>query len=958
MRAVPTFIAALLLTSPCWAEHATVQTDDLPSAGRVVITLAGVGPITVRQHGVVVDIAVPASNDVLAPGLVPRNVVSMVGAQGSAHMTVVAGAVAKAKQQGRTVVIFILDPVVRVRDAVTIASLHPNPGAPPAAPVVQEAAKPPVTETPQAPVVASAPPPPSTPEHPAEPSAAPPAKPQPSDAEPSPAPVEPTAAAAPPVAPSDKSPPSTDAPTTNEAAKAAPDGSAPTTVSPPSRPATRAFTVTAGPEVGAAAFRLGATGIVVFDDEVSLSDSDDAENTLTPTATSVQHGTIMSVPVADDEALTATRSDQAITIRIGAATGSPAATSAIPTGVQFQIAMPGRAMAVSDPVTGQTMLIGTTRQMNGQHANVDIGRSAPGYVLLSTWLGMALETSSDVIDIKASLLGYTLSVADKAATNATAPARLENQFNIPIAPVPVLLRQMNAQIASAAAAPIRARGPDRVAAARSMLALGMSSESEALLSLAATDDPRIARDPGTLALTGIAAVLAGRPAEAGGLDDPALPTGGDIALWRGLRDLAQDKPAPELAGAWPLLAAYPEAIRQQVAPIVMEAAAENGADIPAADMDGVSLALSRAMKLVHDGKTDEAIAALEAINNGRDERDSVRAAIALAELRFRAGRASAAETADQLERQTVRWRGDGQELTLRMRIAVLRSQANQWRAALESLRDTRAAFPDSKAKVAAAQAEVFRSLLAADSAKVAPLDLVLLAGEFADNLPDGSDGDRLAGLLADKLAALDLPTRAIAVLQTLYGKAQSSTARAEYGLSLAQMQLDAGDASAASATVSDLSGLPAGREEQRVMLVSRIKAAQGDFAGAATVLLTLSSPEADDMRAKFYAKAGDWQRSLDTLDGMVSARVPDTGDLNETQQDLVLREATAAVQAGNTDALRKLTRFDRRMMTPRAELFRVMTATAVKGPEDLPRSARELAMSKSLPERLSALKVR
>ena len=957
MRAIPTFIVAMLLTSPCWAEHATVQTNDLRSAGRVMITLAGVGRITVRQHGVLVDIAVPASNDVLAPGLVPRNVVSMVGAQGSAHLTVVAGAVAKAKQEGRTVVIFILDPVVRSRDAVTTAALHPNPGAP-AAPIVQEAAKPVPPETPPAPVVASAPPPPSAPEHPPEPSVIPPAKPQSLAAEPSQAAVGPMAAIPLHAAPSDKPAPTTDAPLASEAAKADSDSSAPATVLPPSRPATRAFTVNAGPEVGAAAFRLGAAGVVVFDDEVSLSDSEDAENTLTPAATLIQHGTIMSLPLADDEALTAIRSDQAITIRIGAATGSPAATSAIPTGVRFQIAMPGRAMAVSDPITGQTMLIGTTRQMDGQHATVEIGRSAPGYVLLPTWLGMAMETSSDVIDIKASISGYTLSVADKAATNATAPARLENQFNIPIEPVPVLLRQMNAQIASAAAAPIRGRGPDRVAAARSMLALGMSAESEALLSLAAIDDPRIARDPGTLALTGIAAVLAGRPAEAGGLDDPALPTGGDIALWRGLRDLAQDKPAPELAGAWPLLAAYPEAIRQQVAPIVMEAAAENGADVPAGDMDGVSLALSRALKLVHDGKTDEAIAALEAINDGRDERDSVHAAIALAELRFRAGRASAAETADQLERQTVRWRGDGQELTLRMRVAVLRSRANQWRAALESLRDTQAAFPESKAKVAAAQADVFRSLLAADSTKVAPLDLVLLAGEFADNLPDGSDGDRLAGLLADKLAALDLPTRAITVLQNLYGKAQSPIARAEYGLSLAQMQLDAGDAAAASATVSYLSGLPAAREEQRLMLLSRIKAAQGDFAGAATVLLTLSSPEADDLRAKFYAKAGDWQRSLDTLDGMVSARVPETGDLSEVQQDLVLREATAAVQAGNADALRKLTRFDRRMMQPRAELFRIMTATTVKGPEDLPRSARELAMSKSLPERLSALKVR
>ena len=655
-----------------------------------------------------------------------------------------------------------------------------------------------------------------------------------------------------------------------------------------------------------------------------------------------------------------TRSDDDLTVTVGAGIGSPAATSAVPAGIQFRVAKPGRVMAVSDPVSGQTMLIGTTRQVDGQHAKVDVGRAAPGYVMLPTWLGLALETSSDEIDLKVSLSGYTLAIADRAATNALAPARVENQFGIPIAQPAALVRQLNSQIASAAAAPVRGRGPDRVAAARTMLALGMSAEAEALLTLAATDDPNVARDRDTQALTGIAAVLAGRPTEAVGLDDVALPTGGDIALWRGLRDVAQGKSAPVLAGAWPLLAAYPDAIREQVAPDVIEAAAQNGADVPAADMEGPTLALSRALKLEHDGQTDAAIDAFTAVKDSRDERSSVRAAVDLAELRLKAGRATPAETAEQLERQTIRWRGDAQELALRIRVAELRSQSGQWRTALEQLRDTQVVFPESKDKLAAAKSAVFRSLLAADSSTIAPLEMVLLAGEFADGLPDGADGDRLAALVADKLTALDLPTRAIPVLKTLIDKAPSPTAKGEYTLRLAQMELDAGDAPAADTLLSalDTSELPAGREEQRTLLLSRIKAAQGNYAAAATVLLTLSTSEADDLRAKFYAKAGDWQRSLETLDGMMAARVPETGDLNEQQQDLVLRDTTAAVQAGNNDALRKLVRFDRRITPPRADLFHVLTATAVKGPEDLPRAARELAMAKLLPDRLTALKTR
>ena len=519
---------------------------------------------------------------------------------------------------------------------------------------------------------------------------------------------------------------------------------------------------------------------------------------------------------------------------------------------------------------------------------------------------------------------------------------------------------MNAQIASAAAAPVRARGPDRVAAARTMLALGMAAESEALLTLAATDDPAVARDPAVEALTAIAAVLAGRPADATGLDNPALSTNGDIALWRGLRDAAEGKAAPALAGSWPLLSAYPDAIRVRIAPSVMEAAASNGADVPASDMAGESLALARALKLIHDGMTDAAVTALTGIRDSRDERDSVRAAIALARLRLRIGQASPADTAEQLERQTIRWRGGPQELSLRLEAAQLRTQAGQWRAALGNLRDTLALFPDSRDKVEEAKTEVFRALLATSAPSVPPLEMVLIAGEFAGDLSDREAGDKLAGVLADKLVALDLPTRARPVLQGLMDKAATSTAKSEYGLRLAQIQLEAGDGAAAEALLSalDLSGMPASREEQRTVLLARAKAAKGDFSGAATSLLTLSTPEADDMRAKFYARAGDWQRSLETLDGIIAARVPETGMLDENQQDVVLRAATAAVQASDGDALKRLGRFDRRITAPRADLFRVLTASAIRSPEDLPRAARELAMSKTLPDRLNALRLR
>lgn len=915
MKSALAFCIALLVATPSWAERAPVQVGNHKNLGRVVISLGSTAPATVRQRGTRIDVSVAGDEDIATPDNVPRNVLSIVGAHGGARLTVLSGAKLKSKQEGRTLVIDVLDPASRSRDAALTMGSRPNPGKPPAPPE-------PVLST-TVPIIAE-----------------PVAEPK-------------TVEAAPP------SPPSEPVEAHPPASVLASDPAPPSSHAVPARPVVRSFTLRAGAEAGAAAFRRGDLGVVVIDDEAALTDAE-GEASLTPVVQPIQRGTLLTVPLAEDEALTLARSEGTLTVTVAAPTGSAAAMTAVPTGVQFQFAKPGRVMTVSDPVSGQTMLIGTTRQVDGEHARIEASRSAPGYTLLPTWLGIALDASADQIDLKASMSGYTLAVADKATTNAVAAARQENQFGIPVASTDVLVRQMNAQIASAAASPVRARGPDRVAAARTMLALGLSAEAEALLTLAATDDPAVARDPATMALAGIAAVLAGRPADASGLDSPALSTNGDIALWRGLRDVAEGKAAPALAGAWPLLSAYPDAIRAQIAPPVLESAAMNGADVPAADMAGEGLALARAFKLAHDGKDEAAVAALTSVRDSRDERDSVRAAIALAELRLRSGQATPADTADQLERQTIRWRGGAQELSLRLRVAELRTQANQWRVALEGLRDAQGLFPDAKAEIEQKKAEVFSSLLGTGAPGVPPLEMVLIAGEFASDLSDQEAGDKLAGVLADKLAALDLPARARPVLQKLMDKAATSAAKSEYGLRLAQMQLDSGDVSAAEALLSslDLNGLPAAREEQRTMLLARAKAAGGDFAGAAAALLPLSTPEADDMRAKFYARAGDWQRSLETLKGSVAARVPETGALDESQQDLVLRQATAAVQAGDGEALKQLSRFDRRITAPRADLFRILTASAIRSPEDLPRAARELAMSKTLPDRLNALRIR
>lgn len=914
-RAVPLSIM-LLAAGSARAEPIRVQVGDHANYGRLVFELNGPAKAKVVQTGDKLEISLPGET-ISTPTRVPRNVVGFSGGDGSATVTLVTGSRFKSVQTNRLLIVDVLDPASRAR---AVLGTRPNPDW-----TLSSTVKP-----------ADAPPPPN----------APPTRPTESPVKPIEIPAKPAEAPAKP-APADETQ-SAEAP-----APASPEGKDPASQSP------APIFVAAGPDVGAVAFRRGDLGIVVFDDRVDLTPgSDDG----TPDRASVQQlqgATILTLPLARDQALAVARDHNGWVIETGTHPATAAPQTAVPEGIAFQFGQSGRALTISDPVTGQTLLLGTLRTGGNDHTVIDTRRAATGYVLLPTWLGLALEVTSDDVDLRASQTGFTLKIPDRSAPGTAVVATRENQFRIPTGTSEALARQLNAQIASAAISPPRSRGTERIGAARTMLALGMAAEAQALLTLAANDDPSIAADPMTSALGGIAAVLAQRPGDAAGLDNANLPANGDVALWRSLRDVEQGKTAPNLGNFWPTLARYPIAVRQRVGPTVIEAAIEEGNAIPESELEGPAFAFARALQKQRAGETEQALEALDAIAGQRDERDSVRASVAATELRLSKNMISPAAAADQIDRQSVRWRGNGRELAMRLRVAELRTIASQWRQALESLRETEKLFPEAKDRVAALKSGVFTLLLVAKNETLNPLEVVTIAGDFADCIPE-QDGERLAALLAEKLVALDLPSRAIPVLQRLIDKAGSPATKAEFALRLAKLQLDADDPTKAESTLSaiDPEVLPAAESEQRLLLLARARAGRGDPAGAATILAGMDTPASDDMRAMFLAKAGDWPASLQALQKVVAKLIPDTGDLTEQQQDIIMREATAAVQANDVQAVRDLKRFEERIKPPRSDVFRLLTANAVESPDDLPRAARELAMTRTLPDRLNALKVR
>jgi hypothetical protein len=256
-------------------------------------------------------------------------------------------------------------------------------------------------------------------------------------------------------------------------------------------------------------------------------------------------------------------------------------------GLLLAAAAPGQVVSVPDPATGDIILVGT-QHSPGQ--SLAVARRTPQFALLPGFQGVALRPMADDITLRPTEQGFRIAAGpggaldlspETPASAAQADAsRFTRRFDFPDLDRANLRHRLLAAIDAAAATPAQARGPARLAVARAMIALGMGPEAQSVLGLAVRDDPRLAASPDQRGLAAIAALLAGRPAEAGALDDPALAGTDDIALWRAVRTAMTHKDAPQEAAVFAadaaLPLAYPKPLRDHILPLIAETMAMGG----------------------------------------------------------------------------------------------------------------------------------------------------------------------------------------------------------------------------------------------------------------------------------------------------------------------------------------------------------------------------------------------
>ncbi|MCW3475108.1 hypothetical protein [Limobrevibacterium gyesilva] len=969
MRAAAAVLALAVLAGPACGPAAAadtpsviLRTGDHSGFGRVVFDLPRGTTAEPVQDGDRLVVRFTPPVPVSAAGRAPRNVQAMTGASGQAELILAPGAqIRRMRLDGRLVVDF-LDPTSAPRPPAAAA----KPPAPPRR--THTVARTPVQSSAKLRV------PIPMDRHTDEPAAPPPVA----------TASEPAGTA--PVATVQQT-----ALPESGAAPGAPSGPVQLAATPTPLPAGVAGHAASLPfdtGVGAAAFRRGDAALVVFDQRrpIDMAALRGDPAFAAATIQLLPAATVLRLPLTPQEGLSLTRSAAGWTIAtvpVAAADGGarPIRPDLADGVLRLVAEAPGQVVSVSDPDTGGALLVGTQRQP-GQ--SVPVARRTPEFALLRTWQGVAVEPVSDALSVRVTAQGFTIEAGAGRALALAAPApdavasadaqHFSRRFAFPAQPTEMLLRRLQAAVTAAAAAPAQARAGKRVAVAQAMLALGMGAEAQATLTMAATDDARIADNPDTLGLSAIAALMAGRAGEAGGITDPRLDGTDEVALWRAVRTAMTREGAADAAAVFaanlPLLLSYPAAMRNRLLPLAAETIALGGEPamlwpLLAQRRDDTSLDLARAFLLEAEaqapgGDPKPALDAYDRVAGGPDRLARARAAVRAVELRLATGALTSAQAADALDKLLFSWRGDDRELALRQRIAELRARDGGFRPALALLRESEQIWPEQRPALHARLAAIFADALAADAkTPPPPLDLVALVEENADLIADGEAGQALAARLADRLTALDLPKRAVPVLEKLVTQAPAGAVRAAFGGRLAKARLEEGDPAGALAalTRSAAPDLPAPLQESRTLTFARAAAVSGDLPSATAALAALGTTPAAALRADLLEAAKDWPAALAALRELAARTVPPEGPLNEAQARTLLRLAAAAAQTGDEATLARLREHDTARLPDDklAEMFRLLTAGPVQGVADLPRAAQETKLARALPAALKTL---
>ncbi len=636
--------------------------------------------------------------------------------------------------------------------------------------------------------------------------------------------------------------------------------------------------------------------------------------------------TRLTVPLSADQPIEMSRQPAGWRLRIGKAAPDFRAIKiqSAANELHFLMSAPGKVLNAVDPITGSVLMIGTDRE--GRSASPSAYRSTT-FIVGRSEVGLVIEPLSDRLSLRPAEGGFSLLRDDGHGLASALPGSSANPTGklfgltrflvFPSDATPDLLEQLKRQLLSAARTAPRARLAPRLAAAQTMIGLGLAREARVLLDVAFTDDPSAQADPHARMLRALADFLTDQN-QGTSLADPALPASDETRLWRALSGPHLASPeidASIIRETLPLLLSFPENLGATAAglaaPILLAAATP-------ADLDAIRrlpltprTAVAKATAVGLKGNCASALSQLSALANAQDMKTSSDAILASILLKSELGQMSPSAAADALATHRLDWRATGQEGDVLLREADFRRQAGQFARAFELWREIERQFPDLADKAQSAIVTTLGQLSKPNvAARMPPADFVLVVTDCARELASREQvAAELAPLLADRLEALDLPARATGILKQVIDATASGVARAELGAKLASLLLEQSNIEGARNALdrSEASTLPAPVANERHLVLARILERQGEHDAALKAIEADDSLAAQDAKAVIFANAGRWHDAKLLLQAM-SVQFPARGTLERRQADQAIRLATAALRDGDIALLTRLAR--------------------------------------------------
>ncbi len=722
--------------------------------------------------------------------------------------------------------------------------------------------------------------------------------------------------------------------------------------------------------VGIATLRRGPIGMVVFDAalHVDLLELASQPGFTKAKVIALPQATVLLIPIKPDQIIDVASNIASWSIAIKQRprffqAGAPLVG---PTSLLFPLSSASSSVTVSDPVSGQPLLIGTLTGAGSLRA----GLHGVGYAVLPTWRGVAVQALSDELQLKPESTGFRLVNTDgldssafpKESARQNEPASLtKSVLGLPSGSIKDLRNQLlNAQMMLAVAPPLD-RLPASLQLARVFLALDMGPEARGILENALRDDPASSGNVLRQRLLAVAGVLDERPQELLALNKANIGHSTEMQLWRGVALAEQEdiKPAAKLlAESFLICLSYPKPIVDYLAPLVAETLVAGNQLASAKSFlhalphqTGLALAKAELLEAAHHQAA--ALAAYHSLRQSADMRASGIAAGRIILMRQAMHQISARQAATELSRDLYFWRGPRNELLVRLSLARLRQKAGEWAEALHGLKTAVTALPKDAKQFQHERSKVFTAMITSGAVnKLNPIEAVSAIQENEDLIPAGADGAPILNVLAHRLLALDLPGAAAPVLEDIAHRAEARPDQARLELSLARVDLQSDNLQGAEAALAqaDLEDQSADMITQRNLLLAEVKARGGNMASALNSISAAKDSSSMTLKSHLQLDAHDWKAAEVTLEERIDKLSPQPGALPAASANIIEQLATAASNAGDTRELLALREKygDRLVEGPQKHIFDALTTPKIDPNVSLSKALKQISSIEGL----------